>query len=192
MSRNTLLANLTPLIRNLTDLALKLGGTLVAYDNITLYRYSIDETKYRDKTKTLLETVTDISMFIDFPGEVPYLNTTSTAPANTTVTFIEDLLPIVAIFPWKHNGVDLKVDIDDEFIITLIDEFDNNHSLRFEITERKADFVEQFIYKEFIVVPKREDTVDLTLTDPTDPTSTPKDENIEVGKEDKPVYSYYD
>jgi hypothetical protein len=200
MSRNTLLARLTPLIRKLTDLSLKLSGTLIAYDNVTLYRYSVEETSYRDRTKTLLETVNNVHMYIDFPGETPLLNTKLESAAIHSVTFIEDLLPIIAIFPWKHNGQHLKVDIADEFDIKLYDEFDNEHSLRFEITERKSDFVEQHVYREYIVVPKREETIaegegqtgTQQTGSPSDDTYVPEDPNLALGSETVPIFSEYD
>lgn len=197
MSRNTLLARLTPLIRNLTDLSLKLSGKLIAYDNVTVYRYAVRETEYKDKVKTLLQTVKKVHMFIDFPGEVPLLNTLSGIAAIKSVTFIEDMLPISALFPWKHNGKDLKVDVDDEFEITLYDEFKNEHLLRFEITERKSDFVEQHVYRDFIVVPKRESPVTLqsgarTGSQTGGQTGGSADPNINVGETNHPVYSEYD
>jgi len=191
MSTNTLLARLSPLIRGLTDLSLKLSGTLIAYDNVTVYRYSIAETEYRDQTKTLLQTVTKVHMYIDFPGEVPSLNTKNATAAVSTVTFIEDLLPIVAIFPWKHNGKDLKVDISDEFEISLYDEKNQESRLRFEITERRSDYVEQHVYREFIVVPKREESEPHAEGDP--PVVIPSaDPNIQIGEETHDIYSEYD
>jgi len=193
MSQVTLLARLTPLIRNLTDLSLKLSGKLIAYDNVTLYRYSIKETEYRDQTKTLLQTVNGVHMYIDFPGEVPHLNTTSAGDI-ASVTFVEDLLPIVALFPWKHQGRSLNVDKDDEFEISLYDENKKENRIRFEITERRSDYVEQHVYREFIVVPVREEYHPTPTggedEKPLPPAST--DPNITPGEKTYKVYSEYD
>ena len=188
MSQNTLLAKLAPLIRSLTDLSLNLSGTLVAYDDVTLYRYSIKETDYGDKEKTLLQTVENVHMYLDFPGEVPNLNTYVQSLTVQTVLFIEDLLPIMAIFPWKHRGSWLKVDLEDEFTVPFFDELDNTHTIRFTIKEMRSDYVQQHLYREYVVVPTRVDETDLTV----DSGGQPKDANIEVGKETKDVYSEYD
>lgn len=191
MSNNTLLSKLMPVIRNLTDLGLKISGKLIAYDNVTLYRYSVKESEYRDTDKTLIETVTNIHMYVDFPGEVPFLNTSSNLAVDN-VTFIEDLLPIVAIFPWKHNDEDLKVDVLDEFEIILTDEFGNDKTLRFVINERKSDWSEQLVYRDFIISSVRSDTQDFTDKDKEQTGVQPVDPNLEIGKEKTDIYSQYD
>jgi hypothetical protein len=188
MSRNTLLARLTPLIRDLTDLGLKLSGHLIAYDNVTVYRYSVKETQYKDKEKTLLETIRNVSMYLNFPGEVPNLTTMQASAPVTNSLFIEDLLPIIAIFPWKVRGQRLKVEANDEFVVIFTDEFGIDHNLRFEITEMRSDWVEQHLYKEFVVVPKRTDVIDTTVN----PDGSSTDSNIDVGKVTTQKYSEYD
>lgn len=188
MSVNTNLAKYIPTLQALQDLSLTISGKLLSYDDTTVYHYSVVETEYRDKTKTLLNTYTNVHMYFDFPGDVPFLNakfSSSIDPSN--IFFIEDLLPIIAIFPWKHNGSELKVDIFDELDIKLFDDVGKTHTLKFEIKERKSDFQQQYLNRSFVVVPVRLDDKDYTVKG-----TTPKDQNIEVGKITYPIYSEYE
>lgn len=188
-SSGNLLTKLTPVYRNLTDLHLSILSSLAAY-YCTLYRYSVKMTEYKDKTKTLIETLTNIKMYIDFPGEVPNLYTYASTLAVKTNYFIEDLLPIMATFPWKYsNNKQLNVDIWDEFEMVLTDEFGLDHTLRFEITERRSDFIKQHLFREFVCVPVRVDSKDLTVN----ASGNPKDANIEKGKATpNTIYTEYD
>jgi len=184
LSQNTLLAKLSPLIRSLCDLSLNLSGKLIAYDNVTLYKYTIVESPYKDRQKTLIDTITDLSIFIDFPGEVPLVNTFNQVATTKSVTFIEDFLPIIVIFPWSKDDQAINADVNDEFEFTLYDENKKETLVRFEIMERKSLFVEQHLYREYVVVPKR--------TDQELPTDVPvNDPNIVEGGEGEQIYSEY-
>lgn len=182
-------------LRRLHDSAIKLSGKYRGYNNITLYRYSVSETDYKDETKTLLETVTGLSIYIDYPGDISNLS------SNTP--YVEDVLPITALFPWEYNKCNngsriLKVDIKDEFEIILTDEFGNSRTHRFEIVDRQSSFEEQHVYREFIVAPKRYSDQDLTDVEDNEtggetPDGITDDENVDKVKDDTfDVYSLYD
>lgn len=163
MSTKTLLTRLMPVTRTLHDLALEFTSKLYAYDDVTLYRYSNKRTEYGDEQKTLIETVYNVRIWLDFPGDVTNLSHVKEALASrASVVFIEDYLPIIAMFPWKHNEEILKVNEYDEFEFSLIDEFDSLQRIRFQITERRSNFTEHHIFREWIVVPQRIDIIDLS------------------------------
>ena len=191
MSNNTLLSRLTPLIRNLTDLSLKLSGILIAYDNAVIRRYSIKETDYRDNHNTLIETISNVSIYVDFPGSVPFLDTKVPSPVVKNFTFIEDLLPIIALCPWFHNKVPLNIGLFDEIDVSLTDEFGLDRLLTFEVTSIQTDYVEQFVYREYVIVPKREDAKDHSVIEEGSG-EIALDPNIQIGKEDIKVYDQYD
>jgi len=185
---STILQCATESLRHYQDMAIRNTSGLIGYDDVTLYRYKIFETAYKDQEKQLLETINGISMFIDIPGDVT--NTSS------NVLYLEDILPIVALFPWKRTceldrpGEDLLVDIWDEFEISLIDEFGNTKRKRFEIVDRHSAYQQFHLYREFICAPKREDLFD-SVEKGTDGTII--DRNDAVSEETKTeIDSLYD
>ena len=190
----TMLGDYTPLIRTLHDNALKVSGVLRAYNNVTLYRYSIVETDMKDEVKTLLETITNLTMYTNYPGDISNLS------SNTP--FIEDVLPLTALFPWyKYDRTILKVDIKDEFEITLKTEFGEVKTKRFEITDRSSTFEEYHLERQFTIAPKRTSTIDLrdqvnNETGSDVPDGIPDDPNLgSIGSNDPTaniIFSDYD
>jgi len=171
MSNKTLLSKLIHVEHRLHDMALEFTSKLYAYDDVTLYRYSLKETDYKDEQKTLLETIYNVQVWIDFPGDITNLSHVKDAMASrASVVFIEDYLPIMAVFPWKHNGQILMVNEYDEFEFSLVDEFDQQQRIRYQITERRSSFVENHIYREYIIIPQRIDIIDLSYNYETDQT----------------------
>ena len=168
MSSNTVLSGLAPNIRRLHDQALTINSKLKPYTS-TVRRYSIQETHMKDETKTLLETIENVSMYLDYPGDISNLS------SNTPV--IEDALPITAFFPWKQKCRDFKIDIKDEFDIILEDEFGTERIHKFKIIDRVSQWEEQHLYRDFVVAPLRVDDADLTDSDDS---GTADDPNVEV------------
>jgi hypothetical protein len=192
--------NLNKLRHRIYDNHLKISGNLVGYNDVLLYNYSMEENRYGDQEKTLINVVGPLNCYIDFPGEVPNLTKTKTQSAERgSLLFIEDFLPILAYVPWYYtpdvSGVPeetvVPVNPGDVLQFKVYDEFDELQTLRFEIMERKSDYIESHVYREFVIAPERSDTIDFTEDDASG-SPQPVDPNIEVGKENTEMYSKYE
>lgn len=192
--------NLNKLRHRVYDNHLKISGNLVGYHDVELYNYSIKENIYGDKTKTLVDIIQPLSCYIDFPGEIPNLSKTKTQSAERgSLLFIEDFLPILAYVPWYYtpdtSGVPVEtvvpVNPGDVLQFKVYDEFDEIQTLRFEIMERKSDYIESHVYREFVIAPERVDTIDFTEDD-TSGAPQSSDPNIDVGETNTDMYSKYD
>jgi hypothetical protein len=173
--------------RRLQDRAIRNTANLIGYNNVTLYRYSIKESDYKDQTKTLLEVITGLDIFLEIPGDV--------SSFSTNIIFLEDILPIVALFPWYRSCEDnpntpVYVDVHDEFEITLQDDFKDPQVIRYEITDKRDSYQQSLVYREFICAPVRKDTISLETKDVDDDFVNP---NVQVAKDtEKEVESNYD
>ena len=184
MASKTLLRDVTPNMRRLHDQAIMLSGRYRAFNNVTFRRYSVVEDDYKDKKKTLLETITGLDIYLEYPGDISNLS--------RNVTFIEDVLPLTVLLPWhKCDGTVFKCDIWDEFDITLETEFGEDKTYSFELVDRQSTYEEQHVYREFIVAPKRNpEKTDITDTDDDGVVDDPNIRKVE--ESDYDIFSEYD
>jgi len=143
---------MTPLMRRMQDLALRINSNLTS-TTCTLYRYKVARTDYHDLTKVLIDVSYNVPCYIDFPGQVD--------TGERTQIYIEDLLPITALFPWKVGSQALSVDINDEFEIPFTDELGTTTIYRYQINNKSSFYSEFHLYREFIVSPFRVDQYDI-------------------------------
>jgi hypothetical protein len=166
---NSMLKGYMDNIRRLHDRALLLSGKYRGFNDVTIKRYQVRETEMKDEYKVLLQVIKNVSVYIDFPSNV--------STFNTNAPFVEDVLPIIALVPWKHGCKILKVDIGDELEFTNIDEFGHELVHTYVITDRQTMWEQYFLYREFIIAPKRVDVVDTIGRGPNDQTGE-EDSNI--------------
>ena len=84
MATKSVLSGMVKVHRRLHDQALKMSGKLLAWAGVTLYRYRVTETDHREETKVLIGTIPDITIYVDFPGDIS--NLSSNTPAVMTIS----------------------------------------------------------------------------------------------------------